>query len=100
MMTQPISSSVASQLKELMYKTVLNGTGTAARIPGIEVCGKTGTAENEKTIENESMTHATFIGFAPYDDPQIAVSVVLEYAGFGGSVAAPIAREIIKQYLK
>lgn len=100
MLTQPIGRSVALQLKDYMLETVKSGTGTNARIPGIEVCGKTGTAENEKTIEDERKTHATFIGFAPYDDPQIAVSVVLEYAGFGGSAAAPIAREVIKQYLK
>lgn len=100
MLTQPISQTTAAQLKDLMYKTVQSGTGTRAQISGIKVCGKTGTAENEKTIEDESKTHATFIGFAPYDDPQIAVSVVLEHAGYGGSTAAPIAREIIKQYLK
>lgn len=99
-LTQPIGISVAGQLKDYMLETVKSGTGTNARIPGIEVCGKTGTAENEKTIEDETKTHATFIGFAPYDDPQIAVSVVLEYAGFGGSAAAPIAREVIKEYLK
>lgn len=97
---QPVNSEVAKSIKDLMYETVRSGTGTAAAIGGIKVCGKTGTAENEKTNEDKSKTHATFIGFAPYDDPQIAVSVVLEYAGYGGSVAAPIAREVIREYLK
>ena len=96
---QPLSAGISAELKELMYQTVQSGTGTRAQIPGIKVCGKTGTAENEKTIEDESKTHATFVGFAPYDDPQIAVSIVLEHAGYGGTVAAPIAREVIKQYL-
>ena len=98
--SQPISSSVAQSIKDLMYETVRSGTGTAAAISGIKVCGKTGTAENEKTNEDKSKTHATFVGFAPYDDPEIAVSVVLEYAGYGGSVAAPIAREVIREYLR
>ena len=98
-LASPIDAGVAGAIKELMYLTVQSGTGTRAQIPGVKVCGKTGTAENEKTLTDESKTHATFIGFAPYEDPQIAVSVVLEHAGYGGSVAAPIAREIIKQYL-
>ena len=98
-LARPIDPAVAAELKELMYLTVQSGTGTKAQIPGIKVCGKTGTAENEKTLEDESKTHATFIGFAPYDNPQIAVSVVLEHAGYGGTVAAPIAREVIRQYL-
>ncbi len=98
--SQPVSVSVAQSIKDLMYETVRSGTGTAAAISGIKVCGKTGTAENEKTNEDKSKTHATFVGFAPYDDPEIAVSVVLEYAGYGGSVAAPIAREVIREYLR
>lgn len=100
MLSQPIDEQVAAQIKDLMYKTVESGTGTRAKISGIKVCGKTGTAENEKTIEDESKTHATFIGFAPYDNPEIAVSVILEHAGSGGAVAAPIAAGIIKEYLK
>ncbi|MBQ7900488.1 MAG: peptidoglycan glycosyltransferase, partial [Clostridia bacterium] len=95
---QPISSEIAKQLKDLMLETVNSGTGTAARISGIQVCGKTGTAENEMTTTDESKTHALFVGFAPYDNPEIAVSVILENAGFGGSVAAPIAREVMKTY--
>ena len=81
-----------------MLETVNSGTGTAARIPGIKVCGKTGTAENEMTTYDENKTHALFVGFAPYDNPEIAISVILENAGFGGSVAGPIAREVIKTY--
>ena len=95
---QPISAEIAEELKELMLETVNSGTGTAARIPGIKVCGKTGTAENEMTTYDENKTHALFVGFAPYDNPEIAVSVILENAGYGGSVAAPIAREVMKAY--
>jgi peptidoglycan glycosyltransferase len=95
---QPISSEIAEQLKELMLETVNSGTGTAARLSGIKVCGKTGTAENEMTTYDENKTHALFVGFAQYDDPEIAVSVILENAGYGGSVAAPIAREVMKTY--
>lgn len=98
-MAQPIDADIAQKVKDLMLKTVQSGTGTRAQIPGVKVCGKTGTAENELTVKDESKTHAVFIGFAPYDDPQIAVSVVLEYAGGGGANAAPIAREVIKTYL-
>lgn len=91
----------AKKIKDLMRETVKSGTATSAALPGIEVCGKTGTAENEKTIEDETKTHAVFIGFAPYDNPQIAVSVVLEYAGSsGGTIAAPISRELMRKFFE
>ncbi len=96
-----ISKDAADYVKNLMVETVNRGTGTNARIYGIDVGGKTGTAENEKTDEDKEKTHALFVAFAPADNPQIAVAVILEYAGStGGSIAAPIAREVIKTYLK
>lgn len=96
-----IPDNYAKQIKNLMSEAVKSGTAASAQIPGIEVCGKTGTAENEKTSDDPNKTHAVFIGFAPYDNPQIAVSVVLEYAGSsGGSIAAPIAREIMKEFFR
>ena len=98
MLANPINLSTANAIKDMMLETVESGTGTRAAISGIDVCGKTGTAENENSINDESKTHATFIGFAPYDNPEIAVSVILEQAGFGGSVAAPIARDVMKEY--
>jgi penicillin-binding protein 2 len=72
-----------------------NGTGKLARIPGIEVAGKTGTAQNPHGED-----HSCFIAYAPADDPQIAVAVIAENAGGGGAVAAPMAREVIKAYLR
>lgn len=91
-----VSSVCAEYLKDLMVGVVERGTGTGARISGISVAGKTGTAENETNRD-----HAWFVGFAPADNPQIAVAVLLEYdGGAGGSNAAPIARNIISKYLK
>ena len=71
-----------------------HGTGYAARIPGIQVAGKTGTAQNP-----HGKSHAWFIGFAPFDNPRIAICVLVENAGYGGSVAAPIAGLCMEQYL-
>ena len=96
-----LDAKTAQKIKDLMRETVKSGTGRSAQLPGIEVCGKTGTAENEKTDEDASKTHAVFIGFAPYDNPQIAISVVLEYAGSsGGTIAAPISRELMRKFFE
>ncbi|MBE7050183.1 MAG: peptidoglycan glycosyltransferase [Ruminococcaceae bacterium] len=98
-----MKSSTAQQLKEMMLSVVESGTGTAARVNGIKVCGKTGTSENSVTAKggaDSSKTHALFVGFAPYDDPEIAICVVLEHAGFGGSVAAPVAGKIMTNYFE
>jgi len=94
--TQVISESVASELTDMMVAAVKEGTGSNARISGVDVAGKTGTAENE-TGEN----HSWFIGFAPAKNPQIAVVVILESEGrSGGAAAAPIAREVIRKAVK
>lgn len=99
-LSTPLSEETADFVKELMIDTVAFGTGGNAQIWGIDVGGKTGTAENEKTNDDPEKTHALFVAFAPGDAPEIAVAVVLEYAGStGGSIAAPIAREVIKTYL-
>lgn len=91
-----IEPSTASYVKEYMRETVESGTGTAARISGIPVAGKTGTAETGDSTSD----HSWFIAFAPVDNPKIAVAVVLEHGGAGGGAsAAPIAREIIKAWL-
>lgn len=71
------------------------GTGGRARVPGVWVGGKTGSAENP----HGDLTHALFVGAAPLDDPRIAVAVVLENAGGGGSKAAPIAGAIMRRHL-
>ena len=98
---QIISASVASKIKDMMLDVVKNGTGTSAQISGIEVCGKTGTSENNVTAKggaDSAKTHALFVGFAPYDNPEIAVCVVVEYAGFGSTYAAPAARKVMQKY--
>jgi len=92
--TQVISSQVVDKIKALMVDVVRNGTGTAAAIRGIEVAGKTGSAENP-----HGKAHAWFVGFAPADNPRIAIAVVVENAGSGGAVAGPIAKEVILKYL-
>jgi peptidoglycan glycosyltransferase len=86
----PISAEVAATLRDLMVEVVNRGTGTGAALNSVQVAGKTGTAE---VADAES--HAWFAGFAPADDPQVAVVVLVENAGTGGSIAAPIARKVI-----
>lgn len=92
-----MTKDTAQKLNEMMQKVVSEGTGKNASINGSTVAGKTGTAQNEK----EGQEHAWFIGFAPASDPQIAVSVILEYSGSsGGEAAAPVARKLMEQWLK
>lgn len=91
---QVTSKDVADKIKGLMVEVVKNGTGTSAAIKGIEVAGKTGSAENP-----HGKAHAWFIGFAPAQNPKIAVAVIVENGGSGGGVAAPIARSVMLQYL-
>lgn len=76
-----------------MRKAVLGGTCRAANIPGYEVCGKTGTAQNR------GHDHSVFMGFAPMDKPRIAVSVYVENGGFGNVYGVPIGALIMEQYL-
>ena len=95
-LSKPVSKRDARLISEYMEECVRSGTGTAARVSGMTVAGKTGTAENEK----EGKTHAWFIGFAPAENPQIAICVMKEYSGRGGgSVCAPIASRIISYAL-
>ncbi|MEL7120754.1 MAG: penicillin-binding transpeptidase domain-containing protein [Bacteroidota bacterium] len=77
-----------------MYKAVLAGTATSAYVPGLDICGKTGTAENSAGED-----HSVFFAFAPKDNPQIAIAVFIENAGFGGTWAAPLAGLMIEQYI-
>lgn len=94
---EAIDEKTAQILTEYMKACVSSGTGTAARVSGVDVAGKTGTAENERA----GKTHAWFIGFAPADNPQIALCVMKEYSGRGGgSVCAPAARRIISYALE
>jgi len=87
-------------IKEGMKLVVDIGTGNLARVEGVTVAGKTGTAENFPNIENPlGKDHAWFIAYAPADNPKIALSILIEQGGHGGSTSAPIAAEIISYYL-
>lgn len=90
--TRVLKRSTADELAELMESAVNSGTGTAARISGVRVAGKTGTAEVD--VGGKIRNHAWFITFAPIDSPQVAIAVVSEFGGIGGQVAAPIAGNI------
>lgn len=76
-----------------MRSCVVNGTASSINTSAYAICGKTGTAENE------GQDHSIFMGFAPMEQPQIAVSVYVENGGFGADLAAPLAALIIEQYL-
>ena len=91
-----ISPRTSQELTSMMVGAVQSGTGTAAQIPGIQVAGKTGTAETGIDGRYTSW----FITFAPADQPRYAVAVVLQdQTGFGGQVAAPIAKEVLQALL-
>lgn len=80
----------AFALTAMMTRGVASGTGGRARLPGVAVAGKTGTAQNP-----HGQDHAWFIGFAPAEKPRVVVAVLVENAGIGGRVAAPVAREVL-----
>ncbi len=90
----PISDENFEIVKRGMELVVEAGTARRAQIPGIAVAGKTGTAENPLGDD-----HSVFIAYAPADDPQIAVGVIIENAGYGSTAAAPIASLMIEQAL-
>jgi penicillin-binding protein 2 len=81
-------------LHEAMAKVVDSGTATTAKLPGIAVAGKTGTAQNP-----HGRTHALFVCFAPVEQPTIAIAIVAENAGHGGSVCAPLAAHVLRRVL-
>mgnify|MGYP006422619805 CR=1 FL=1 len=93
-MTVPIDSAHFATVREGMRRVMENGTGKWAQIPGVSSGGKTGTAQNPHGED-----HSLFILFAPFDDPEIAIAVAVENAGYGGSAAAPIASLMAEQYL-
>jgi penicillin-binding protein 2 len=97
--TKNIAESVFEEVHAGMQGTMEFGTGAAAKVPGINVCGKTGTVEN--AYRGESLKdHAFFGAFAPRENPRIAIAVMCENAGFGATSAAPIASLLIEKYLK
>ena len=93
-----VSRTTAAQVREMMLSVVRSGTGTAAALPGIEVAGKTGTAELRPTASgppDPKNTDAWFVAFAPARAPKLVVAVMLVGAGAGGKAAAPIARQVL-----
>jgi penicillin-binding protein 2 len=91
----PIDSAHFETVQEGMRRVMTDGTGQWVQIPGIPSAGKTGTAQNPHGED-----HSLFILFAPYEDPEIAIAVAVENAGYGATAAAPIASLMAEQYLK
>lgn len=89
-----IESKYFQDVIDAMEKVVSAGTGYSAFIPGIKICGKTGTAQNP-----HGKDHSIFVAFAPKENPKIAIAVYVENAGFGSTWAAPIAGLMIEKYL-
>jgi penicillin-binding protein 2 len=94
------------RIREGMWQSVNNsGTGHNAAIPGLNICGKTGTVqvisnENKQLLSEGAEDHSWFAGFGNKDNPEIAVVVFIEHGGKGGVVAAPLARQIFSTYFK
>lgn len=102
---QIISSQTSKDLKDMMLSVVEEGTGKQAQIEGIKVCGKTGTAQKANKNSagyDEGLVIASFIGFAPYEDPEVACVVIIDEpqgnmeAIWGGTVAAPVFSDLVK----
>jgi penicillin-binding protein 2 len=102
----PIGEEHASRIREGMWESVNNwGTGHNAAIPGLDICGKTGTVqvignENKRLAEDDIEDHSWFVGFANRDNPEIAVVVFIEHGGMGGIAAAPLAKQIFAAYFE
>jgi penicillin-binding protein A len=98
---QAVSPTVAADLGQMMLAVVQNPGGTAnafnSAAVGFTMAGKTGTAQNG--VNNTGLDDAVFTGYAPYDNPQIAVGVIIQGGGYGATAAAPIAVAVIKAYL-
>lgn len=92
-----IDKAYYSPVIDGMELAVRSGTAVGAAVWGIDICGKTGTAENNQGSKKD---HSIFFAFAPKDDPKIAIAVYVENAGFGGTYAAPIASLVIEKYLR
>lgn len=93
-----MSEAAAKELQQMMGNVVREGTGTAAALAGIEVGGKTGTAEIDPRTD---LNQPWFIGFAPLDEPRYAIAVTVERStgGQGGTVAAPVAKQVLEELL-
>lgn len=87
----------AKYIQKIMARVVSEGTGRTANVGGVSIAGKTGTAEVKPTKESTVSPHSWFIGFAPVEDPTLAIAVVVENSGTGGKVAAPIAGKVLNR---
>ena len=105
-----VKHEVLSHISDDAYETVISGmqdvvdagTGRVAKIPGINICAKTGTAENYRMIEGRRTKlkdNSMFVLFAPRENPKIVIAVVVENAGFGATWAGPIASLVLEKYL-
>ncbi|HYE83558.1 MAG TPA: penicillin-binding transpeptidase domain-containing protein [Clostridia bacterium] len=92
---QVMDGKTAGIMKDMMVEVVKSGTGTKAKVSKVTVAGKTGTAE----VGGDQKSHAWFVGFAPADNPKVAIAVLIENGGSGGSTAAPIASRVLKKAL-
>ncbi|GAA3570490.1 D,D-transpeptidase PbpA [Nonomuraea rosea] len=102
-LTEAVSSETAGKLREMMTSVVNNGTANLAQVPGVQVAGKTGTAETA----DKQPPHAWFISFAPAENPKVALAVIVESGAAnvgaeatGGHTAAPIAKAVLEAMLK
>lgn len=91
---QAVSTGTAEQVKQAMLDVVQSGTGSAAAIAGVKVAGKTGTAET-----NNANANSTFVGFAPYDTPTVAIAVVIEQNAKGEQSAAAVGGQVLRAAL-
>jgi penicillin-binding protein 2 len=105
-----VKHEVLTHIPDEEYEVVTNGmqdvveygTAAAAKIPGINICAKTGTAENYRLIRGKRSklkSHSVFVCFAPKENPKIAIAIVIENAGFGATWAAPIGSLLLEKYL-
>jgi len=97
-----ISDDAYNEVIDGMQDVVESGTARIAKIPGINVCAKTGTAENSTVLDGRKLElpdNSMFVCFAPKEDPKIAIAVAVENAGFGATWAGPIARILMEKYL-
>ncbi|HEU5418653.1 MAG TPA: penicillin-binding transpeptidase domain-containing protein [Streptosporangiaceae bacterium] len=102
-LSRPVTSTVAGYMTQMMKQVTQNPAGTAyatanSSVAGVEIAGKTGTAQNG--VNNTGLDDAVFTCFAPADNPRIAVGVIVKGGGFGAAAAAPIAVQVIRAYLK
>jgi hypothetical protein len=95
-----VSRKVAGQVRTMMLAVVSGGTGTSASIPGVQVAGKTGTAELVANSKNPKDADAWFVAFAPANNPKVAVAVMMVGAGFGGTAAAPVAKKVLEAAMR